>query len=155
MSCAGRFMSRFGLAVLLLTPVAAGAAEPLGALLDKLAPVRAPQGSVEVVGWIERTDARLELVVTLVPKGKVKLVADPGITVTPVRRPGIAWSADAPVSKVDPDRDYFPEPPILRVPFEGEDGKPVEATVEYAYCLVDVQCLFGEAKVRAATQPRG
>ena len=34
-----------------------------------------------------------------------------------------------------------------------EDGKPVEAGVEYAYCLVDYQCLFGEAKVSVPTQP--
>ena len=44
-----------------------------------------------------------------------------------------------------PPRD--PEPQL--------DG-PVEADVEYAYCLVDYQCLFGEAKVSAPTDaPRG
>lgn len=134
---------------------AAWAAEPLEALLDQLAPRKAPQGSVEVTSWIERGDGGSELVVQLVPKGQVKLVADPGVTVTPLPRAGIAWSADAPVSEVDPSRDYFTTPPTLRVPFSGEDGKPVEAAVEYAYCLVDYQCLFGEAKVSAPTQPQG
>ena len=134
----------------------ASAAEPLSALLDRLAPARAPQGSVEVMSWVERNDGRPELVVTLVPKGAVKLVADPGITVTPVAREGLAWNSAAPVSEVDPDRDYFAEPPTIRVPFGGEDGRPVEADVEYAYCLVDYQCLFGSAKVAAPTQaPQG
>jgi len=32
----------------------------------------------------------------------------------------------------------------------------VEATVEFAYCLVDYQCLFGEARTSAPTQaPQG
>ncbi|MEK0083645.1 hypothetical protein [Benzoatithermus flavus] len=132
---------------------AARAAEPLDALLDRLAPRKTPQGSVEVTSWIERGDGGSELVVQLVPKGQVKLVADPGVTVTPLPREGIAWSADAPVSEVDPNRDYFATPPTLRVPFSGGDGKPVEAAVEYAYCLVDYQCLFGETRVSAPTQP--
>jgi hypothetical protein len=146
------------LAVLVASALAGGAqaAEPLGSLLDKLAPAKAPQGSVEVTSWVERSGRNSELVVQLVPKGRVKLVADPGITVTPVPRAGIAWSAAAPVSEVDTGRDYFTTPPTLRVPFAGEDGKPVEAAVEYAYCLVDYQCLFGEAKVSASTQaPQG
>jgi hypothetical protein len=131
----------------------AGAAEPVDTLLDRLAPKKAPEGSVEVVSWIERSGQEAELVVRLVPKGQVKLVADPGITVTPVPRVGIAWTPAAPISQVDSSRDYFLSPPTLRVPFRGEDGRPVEAAVEYAYCLVDYQCLFGEARVSAPTRP--
>lgn len=132
------------------------AAESLGSLLGQVAPTSTPRGTVEVVGWIERDGVRPELVVTLVPKGQVKLVADPGVTVTPVPRAGVAWSVAAPVSRVDPGRDYFAEPPTLRVPFAGEDGRPVEAAIEYAYCLVDYQCLFGEARVSIPTQaPQG
>ena len=56
------------------------------------------------------------------------------------------------MSAVEAGRDYFAAPPTIRVPFAGEDGKPVEAEVEYAYCLVDYQCLFGETKVSAPTQ---
>ena len=44
---------------------------------------------------------------------------------------------------------------MLRLPFAGVDGKPVEAAVEYAYCVVERQCLFGEARVSAATLPPG
>jgi hypothetical protein len=132
------------------------AEEPLASLLGKLAPASVPQGSVEVMGWIERDGGVQALVVTLVAKGKVKLVADPGVTVTPVPREGIAWNAEEPVSAIDAHADYFAEPPTIRIPFAGEDGKPVEADVEYAYCLVDYQCLFGTAKVTATTEaPRG
>jgi hypothetical protein len=137
--------------ITLLATGPAAAAEPLATLLDKLAPPVAPQGSVDVMGWVERNGGEAELVVTFVPKGAVKLVADPGVTVTPVPRDGIAWRVTAPVSRVDAGEDYFGEPPTLRVPFAGGDGKPVEAAVEYAYCLVDYQCLFGEARVSAPT----
>jgi hypothetical protein len=144
------------LACLILATAPANAAESLGNLLDQLAPAAVPQGSVEVMSWVERNGAVPELVVTLVPKGEVKLVADPGVVVTPVPRDGLQWQAAEPVSSVDAERDYFDEPPTLRVPFAGEDGKPVEAEVEYAYCLVDYQCLFGTAKVSAPTEaPRG
>jgi hypothetical protein len=144
------------LALLTASPVVAPAAESLGSLLSQIAPAKAPEGSVEVMGWVERDGDRSELVVTLVPKGQVKLVADPGVTVTPVARAGVTWKGAAPVSTVVPEGDYFTEPPMVRVPFAGGDGKPVEADVEYAYCLVDYQCLFGTAKVAAATDaPRG
>lgn len=151
-------MVRPALACLFLTAtfVPASAEEPLANLLRKLAPAAAPQGSVEVLSWIERDGEVPELVITLVPKGQVKLVADPGVTVTPLLRHGLAWHTEETVSKIDADLDYFAKPPIIRVPFAGEDGKPVEADVEYAYCLVDYQCLFGTAKVTAATEaPRG
>jgi hypothetical protein len=142
------------LATGLLGPAAAE--EPLANLLGKLGPAEVPQGSVEVMSWIERTDTASELVVTLVPRGQVKLVADPGVVVTPVPRDGLAWTPGEPVSSIDPERDYFDQPPTIRVPFAGEDGRPVEAEVEYAYCLVDYQCLFGTAKVSAPTEaPRG
>jgi hypothetical protein len=143
------------LALLAATPVAAPAAESLGSLLNRIAPAKAPEGSVEVMGWVERDGQQSELVVTLVPKGQVKLVADPGVTVTPVARDGVTWKGDA-VSRVEPEGDYFKEPPTVRVPFAGGDGKPVEANVDYAYCLVDYQCLFGTAKIAAPTEtPRG
>jgi len=132
------------------------AGEPLSTMLAKLGPAKPPEGSVEVVSWVERNGSAPELVVTLVPKGQVKLVADPGVTVTPVARDGIAWSDTSPASRVDPGQGYFAEPPTVRVPFVREDGRPVEAKVEYAYCLVDYQCLFGEARTSAPTQaPQG
>lgn len=143
-----------GLACLAAAP--AGADEPLAGLLGALAPPQPPKGSVEVVGWVERSEDRFDLVVTFVPRGQVKLVADPGVIVTPHPRSGIDWSVDEPVTRIEAGQDYFAEPPTLRVPFAGHDGKPVEASVEYAYCLVDYQCLFGEATVSVPMQaPQG
>ena len=145
----------FAVALAGALPTAQGAvaAEPLSTLLGQIAPAKAPEGTVDVVGWVERDGAKPELVVTLIPKGQVKLVADPGVVVTPVPRDGVEWAAAQPVSRVDASRSYFAEPPTIRLPFAGEDGKPVEASVKYAYCLVDYQCLFGEARVSAPTQP--
>ncbi|HEX6011027.1 MAG TPA: hypothetical protein VFY87_04315 [Geminicoccaceae bacterium] len=140
------------LAAILLAIEGVAAAEPLSTLLGQIAPAKTPEGSVDVVSWVERDGTKPELVVTLIPKGQVKLVADPGIVVTPVPRDGISWAAAQPVSRVDGSRNYFAEPPTIRLPFAGEDGKPVEASVEYAYCLVDYQCLFGEARVSAPTR---
>ena len=54
----------------------------LAALLGQIAPAKAPEGSVDVVSWIERNGAQPELVVTLVPKGRVKLVAVATMTLT-------------------------------------------------------------------------
>ena len=142
-----------GLAAALPTIAGAVAAESLSTLLGQIAPAKAPEGTVEVMGWVERDGTRPELVVTLIPKGQVKLVADPGVVVTPVPRDGIEWAAAQPVSRADGGRGYFAEPPTIRLPFAGEDGWPVEAAVEYAYCLVDYQCLFGEARISAPTQP--
>lgn len=148
-------MLRPALACLMLAASLAPAAaeQPLADLLGELAPSAVPRGSVEVLSWIERTGDAPELVVTLVPKGEVKLVADPGVTVTPVQREGLVWRDPDPVSTIEAGQEYFATPPTIRVQFAGEDGKPVEADVEYAYCLVDYQCLFGTAKVSAATTP--
>lgn len=131
---------------------AAGPADPV--LGDLMAPSR-PEGTVDVVSWVEEQGERAELVVTLVPKGQAKLVADPGVVVTPRLRAGVTWLAAEPVSRVDPDIGYFDEPPTLRIPFTTQDGQAVEASVEYAYCLVDYQCLFGETTVSALPEPRG
>jgi hypothetical protein len=146
-----------GAAALLSAVTTAHAAEGLDTLLGRLAPPpSAPHATVKVLGWVERVgDDRDELVITLLPEGKAKLVADPGVTVTPVARDGILWSGTRPTSRVEPGTDYFPAPPTLRLPFAGADGRPVEATVEYAYCVVDRQCLFGETRVSAATTPQG
>ena len=151
-----RWVRLGAIALLAATPLAASAAESLGSLLNQIAPAKAPEGSVDVMGWVERDGEQSELVVSLIPKGRVKLVADPGVTVTPIARDGVTWKGDAPVSTLVPEGGYFKEPPTVRVPFVGGDGKPVEANVDYAYCLVDYQCLFGTAKVAASTDaPRG
>jgi hypothetical protein len=124
------------------------ASTDLKSLLDGLAPTTAvPAGKVAVTGWLETSPAGTELVVTLTPSGAAKLVADPGITVTPLAG-GDAVAPGEPVELVDPDLGYMTEPPVLRVPLPRHDGGRVEAQVDYAYCLVDTQCLFGEAVVR-------
>lgn len=149
-------LARLILAAGVLAASPALATEPLSGLLGSLAPPEPPRGQVDVVGWVERNGGRSELVVTFVPKGQVKLVADPGVTVTPVPRAGIAWTQGEPVSLVEAGHDYFAQPPVVRVPFAGQDGQPVAARVDYAYCLVDYQCLFGQATVSASTEaPRG
>lgn len=117
-------------------------------LLDQLAPPpAAQQGGVDVTGWLETSPEGTELVVTLTPRGVARLAADPGIVVTPLARPDGAVPGE-PVEMVDSDLGYLTEPPVLRAPLPHHRGGPVEARVDYAYCLVDTQCLFGEAIVR-------
>jgi hypothetical protein len=127
----------------------ASAASPdLKELLDGLAPTApAPEGKVAVTGWLETSPAGTELVVTLTPSGAARLVADPGITVTPLAGAN-AVPPGEPVELVDASLGYITEPRVLRVPLPRHDGGMVEAEVDYAYCLVDTQCLFGEAVVR-------
>jgi hypothetical protein len=108
-------------------------------------------GGVRLDAWIESHDAGKELVVVVVPQGEVKLVADPGITVTPAPRLGVAWQGPLPHRMVDPERDYFDPPALVRLPFTIEDEQPVQLLVEYAYCLVDYQCFFGEEELTIAT----
>jgi hypothetical protein len=106
----------------------------------------APQteGSVELEAWIETGPERDEVVVVLEPQGDFKLVADPGITVTPTEQPGVEWLVPLPYRHVDPEIQYFVAPAAVRVPFRANGEPPLEILVEYAYCVVDYQCFFGE-----------
>jgi len=126
----------------------AGAAG-LGGLLEKLGPAAAtPKGDVAVTGWVEGGRDGTELVVRLEPRGDAKIVAEPGVTVTPAARDGVAWALPELVHEVA-GQGYLKPPVELRLPFAAEHRGPVEARVDYAYCIVDYQCLFGEATVRA------
>jgi hypothetical protein len=131
---------------------AAGPTPSLETLLQQF-DARAPEppGGVKIDGWVESTDAGREVVVMVAPEGKVKLVADPGITVTPTARPGVDWQLPLPYRMVDTERDYFDPPAMVRLPFTSTDEEPVELLVEYAYCLVDFQCFFGEEELTVAT----
>ena len=89
-----RAASAVAVVLLVANPAAGYATESLGALLNQIAPPRAPQGSVEVMGWVERDGGKSERVVTLTPTGAAKLVGAPGDPVTPNPRAGVAWAGD-------------------------------------------------------------
>jgi hypothetical protein len=110
----------------------------------------APQteGSVELNAWIEAGRESDALVVVVEPRGQFKLVADPGITVTPTKQPGVEWLVPLPYRHVDPESPYFAPLATIRVPFRANGGQPpLEILVEYAYCVVDYQCFFGEERL--------
>jgi hypothetical protein len=109
------------------------------------------QDGVTIEGWVERGPAGAELVVGREPPGHNKLIADPGITVTPTPRPGLAWRTELPYRQVDPEIEYFSPPTTVRLPFTASDDAPLELRVEYAYCVVDFQCFFGEETLTVAT----
>lgn len=131
---------------------AAGEAPSLEELLQRFeADEPERPGSVRLEAWVEAGDAGREVVVSVVPEGAAKLVADPGITVTPAARLGVEWQIPLPHRMVDAGRDYFDPPAVLRLPFTSEDDQPLQLLVEYAYCFVDFQCFFGEAELTVAT----
>ena len=126
-----------------------------GVSLDELiqrfdaAPQTVPRGEVRLDAWIESEGGERAVVVSIEPEGKTKLIADPGITVVPVERRDITWLVPLPHRHVDASREYFEPAASMRLPFAGEDGLPIELDVEYAYCVVDYQCFFGEETVTA------
>ena len=48
-------------------------------------------GDVTVTGWVETGARGADLVVHVEPRGAAKLVAEPGVTVTPLPRDGLTW----------------------------------------------------------------
>jgi hypothetical protein len=125
--------------------------------LDRLieqfnAGARQTAGSVQLDAWIEGNPERSEVVVVLEPQGKFKLVADPGITITPTPQPGVEWLVPLPYRQVDPDIPYFSPPAAVRLPFRADTEQPLELLVEYAYCVVDYQCFFGEELLTVAAR---
>ena len=110
------------------------------------------EGSVLLDAWIETGPERDEVVVVLEPQGAFKLVADPGITVTPTEQPGVEWLVPLPHRHVDPEIPYFTPPAAVRLPFRADGGQPLEILVEYAYCVVDYQCFFGEELLTVAAR---
>lgn len=138
---------------------AAGAAEEAApqAEIDRLieqftAEARPTEGSVHLDAWIETGAERHEVVVVLEPRGEFKLVADPGITVTPAEQPGVEWLVPLPHRRVDSEIQYFSPPATVRLPFRAKGDTPLEILVEYAYCVVDYQCFFGEEVLTVAAR---
>ena len=60
------------------------------------------QDGVEIDAWTETGPEGRAIVVVVAPRGATRLVADPGITVTPTARPGVAWGTALPYRKVEP-----------------------------------------------------
>lgn len=140
------------LAVLALAGPAA-AQDPSG-LLGKLAPRGAePRGGVQVEGRLEPGPQGGAVLLTLRPHGDARLLGEPGILVTPLPSDGVAWTPAGPREILREGGGYFDAPPELRLPFLGRATGPLQARVEYAYCLIDWQCLFGEAVVAVEPPP--
>lgn len=115
------------------------------------------EADVRIDAWVELGDGAGrpdEMVITILPEGKTKLNADPGITVTPADQVGIDWQVDLPHRHQDQTISYFEPPATVRMPFTASDNQPVEILVEYAYCLVDYQCFFGEETLSVAMAPK-
>ena len=133
-------------------PAAPGTSTPLDQLIEQFNAGAPEQAGVRIDGWVESGPDGREVVVAVAPRAGVKLVADPGITVTPTERPGIAWRTPLPGRKVEPGVEYFTPPATVRLPFTATDDRPVELRVEYAYCVVNFQCFLGEKTLSVATR---
>lgn len=111
------------------------------------------EAEVKIDAWVEPGngwDQPDQMVITLLPEGKTKLNADPGITVTPTEQTGVDWQIALPYRHQDVSVIYFSPPAEVRMPFKANASEPIEILVEYAYCLVDYQCFFGEETLRVA-----
>ena len=113
---------------------------------------RQTNGSVRLDAWIEAGRESDALVVVVEPRGEFKLVADPGITVTPTEQPGVEWLVPLPYRHVDPETSYFAPSASVRLPFRATHQQPLEVLVEYAYCVVEYQCFFGEEVLTVAAR---
>jgi hypothetical protein len=132
---------------------AGGAAGPsLEALIEKFRSDAPPvEAEVRIDAWVEPgvgEGAPDLMVITILPEGKTRLNADPGITVTPLDQTGVDWQVPLPYRHQDRTIGYFEPPAMVRMPFTASGDQPVDMLVEYAYCLVDYQCFFGEENVR-------
>lgn len=124
----------------------------LGDLFNQVAPAPAPEIGVDIVTWIERNQGQSYARLSIMPQNGARLVADPGITVTPIIETLGAWVNESEISHVIEGQSYFESPPILDLGLVIEDGRPLSANVHFAYCLVDDICLFGEETVSIATK---
>ncbi len=135
-----------GLVLALLALPSVRAANDLDALLGDLLRPATPQGEVRVRARVERTAEGGRLVVELVPEGDAKLVADPGLELAGLESPGIRWRAPT-AKRMIPGEPYFDGGVTVALPFTGEGPGPVRARLDYAWCLLAFQCLFGEEEL--------
>ena len=135
---------------------AADQAEPRPGLDRRIeqfnAGARQTNGSVHLDAWIETGRESDTLVVVVEARGEFKLVADPGITLTPTEQAGVEWLVPLPYRHLDPDIQYFTPPASVRLPFRASHEQPLEVLVEYAYCVVEYQCFFGEEVLTVAAR---
>ncbi len=136
-----------GLAALWMAPRSSGAASDLDALFEQLGGGDEKVGNVEILAWVEQGAEGSELVIRLEPWGDAKLVADPGIEVEGLPENGIEWPKGATARAVLPGTSYFETVPELRMPFRARGAGPVRVRIDYAYCLVGYQCLFGKKEL--------
>lgn len=135
-------------ALALLAAMASGRAAPsVDGLLDGLLGPREPRGRVVVAAHVEPAAGHRVLVVELRPLGDAKLVADPGAVLRGTAVDGITWLAPE-AKALAPGRSYFDGAVRLALPFRAEGAGEVRARVDYAWCLVGFQCLFGEEDIR-------
>lgn len=159
-SAARRHLASVAVALGCLSAAGPAAAEAVSELLARVGP-KAPAsaaGDVDVLAWVESERGYdRTLVITFATRGDAKLVADPGVSATPGAGSGITWAADTPTTLTIAGQGYFGAPPVLRLPFRSAAGDAVEAQVDYAYCLIERQCLFGAETVRVelGTAPSG
>lgn len=132
---------------LLAATASARAAPPVDGLLDGLLGPREPQGRVVVAAHVEPAAGHRVLVVELRPLGDAKLVADPGAVLRGTAVDGVTWLAPE-AKALEPGRSYFDGAVRLALPFRAEGAEEVRARVDYAWCLVGFQCLFGGEDVR-------
>ncbi len=136
-------------------PGAETGAPGVDALVRGLVPGAAPTGAVRIDGRIERDGERTELVVTLIPEGGARLVADPGVQVVPLPGPEGPWAAGPAVELVRPEGGYFDGPVELRLPVAPTASGAAAAEVAYAWCVVERICLFGDATVEVTLPAAG
>ena len=118
-------------------PASARAADEADAILRDLG--LQPASQVVRVDAVREVDGQIR--VTLTALDGVHLVADPGVSVVPVDRSGLP--AAEPTALKDSGHEYFDWPPVLQV----DAGAATGLRVEYAYCVVAKQCLFGDVTV--------
>jgi hypothetical protein len=132
---------------------AAGGVPSAGQLLQQFAPgAAASEGSVRVDAWIEGRADGQRLVIVVEPEGATRLVADPGITITPEPQAGVEWQVGLPARVVDASREYLDAPTHVTLPFAADHEQPLQVLVEYAWCVLDFQCFFGEELLSVATR---
>jgi len=130
-----------------LPAAGARAVSDLDGLVGELLAPRGPEGRVDIAARVEPDGDHLALVVELRPLGDAKLVADPGAVLRAGEVEGIAWLARE-TRAVEPGRGYFDGAITLTLPFRAFGSGEVRARLDYAWCLVGFQCLFGERELR-------